>query len=192
MDEYLAEIRLFAGTFAPRNWMFCEGQILSINTYQSLYSLLGTNFGGDGRTSFALPDLRGRAPINQGAGIGTSSYPIGAQGGQIGVTLTEAEMPSHNHFANVTNSILLNVAVNSGNADSEDPSNRFFGSNQNGDLNYATTHDSSTLNPSAITGNANTSVTVNGAGGNQSHENRQPIIAINYIICISGIFPSRS
>ncbi len=100
-DGFLGEVRMFAGNYPPRNWAFCDGQLLSIAYNQNLYSIIGTNYGGDGRTSFALPDLRGRAPISAGTGTGLSSYNIGQIGGAETVTLSENQLPQHTHSAEI-------------------------------------------------------------------------------------------
>ena len=105
MDGYIAEIKLFAGNFAPRNWAFCNGQILQIAENQSLYSLIGITYGGDGRVTFALPDLRGRVPISAGQGPGLSNYALGQAGGEERHTLNTNEMPGHTHQANCKNSM---------------------------------------------------------------------------------------
>ena len=100
-DPFLGEIVMFAGNFAPRGWAFCDGQLLAISNNQALFSILGTTYGGDGRTSFALPDLRGRVSMHPGNGPGLSSYGLGQKGGAEQITLTQLQMPSHNHGVNV-------------------------------------------------------------------------------------------
>ncbi len=171
MEPYLAEIRMFGGNFAPRNWALCEGQILPINQNQSLYSLLGTMYGGDGRTTFALPDLRGRAPLSAGSGPGLPTYNQGQKGGAPTVTLNTSQIPSHNHsFA---------PRASSQNATSGKSENNFPA--VTGTLNYHTSAD--TTEGAGTTSNA---------GGGQAHENMSPYLAINYIICIQGLFPSRN
>ncbi len=181
MDEYLGIIKLFAGNFAPKGWMYCNGQILPVAQNQALFSLLGTTYGGNGVTTFALPDLRGRAAIGQGQGTGLQNYGLGQTGGTETVTLLAQQMPLHNHIltasstdgnTNVpTNALLAKGTATTSGGDS-------------GDLNSYLT------NGGATTTLANNSIST--AGGNQPHENRPPYLALGYIICISGLYPSRS
>lgn len=172
MDPFLGEIVLFAGNFAPRGWAFCEGQLLSINQNSALFSILGTTYGGDGRTTFALPDLRGRAPIQAGNGPGLSPYSLGAKGGQETVTLTTNQIPSHNHY--------INADINVGTTNV--PTNHILANTAAFDDEYSTGTPNTQMNVNAVSH----------TGGDQSHENRQPFIAMNYIIALQGIFPSRS
>jgi microcystin-dependent protein len=172
MNPFLAEIKIFAGNFAPRGWAFCEGQLLPISQNQALFSLLGTTYGGDGRTTFALPDLRGRTPIGPGNGPGLSSYREGQQGGQEHVTLTASEMPNHGHAVRAVNTVGNNA----------DPTGRLLANTSGLDREYSNATANTSMSSSMI---AN-------AGGNQSHENRQPFLAIYYIIALQGVFPSRS
>jgi len=171
MDPFIAEVKLFAGNFAPRGWAFCEGQLLPISQNSALFSLIGTTYGGDGRTTFALPDLRGRVAIGPGNGPGLSSYREGQKGGQEHVTLTTNQMPSHNHA--------INANSNGGTVSS--PVGHFLADTSAFDFEYATTANSQ-MN----------SLMASNAGGSQSHENRQPFLAIYYIIALQGVFPSRS
>ncbi|MEZ4447950.1 MAG: tail fiber protein [Nannocystaceae bacterium] len=166
MEGFIGEIRLFAGNFAPRAWMLCEGQLLSIAQNTALFSILGTTYGGDGRTTFALPDLRGRAPVQAGHGPGLSDYRLGQKSGAEQVTLTVSQMPSHNH----------SVTSSSEDANAKLPSSGYLTAGGA----YTTTANQTAL-PSYI-GNT---------GGNQPVSLVQPVLALNYIICIQGIFPSR-
>ncbi|MGI9644274.1 MAG: phage tail protein [Ilumatobacteraceae bacterium] len=173
-EPFLAEVRIVAFNFAPRGWAFCDGQILPINQNQSLYSLLGTTFGGDGRTSFALPDLRGRTAIHFGSSNGTN-HTIGQKSGEETVTLSAAEMPQHTHgFQASANT--ANQAVPTGNVPATPSSS--LGTVYSG---TATTQNT-TLNPASI---ANT-------GGGQAHNNMQPYLAVNFCIALQGLFPSRN
>lgn len=156
--------------FAPRGWAFCDGQILPINQNQSLYSLLGTTYGGDGRTSFALPDLRGRTPTHTGSSDGGTSLTLGQKSGEETHTLSAGEMPQHGH----------SLKGSSTPVNSNDPTGRVVGDNQG--LLY---HAFSTAVPMA--GNA-----VANAGGGQSHDNMQPYLALNFCIALQGLFPSRN
>lgn len=161
-EPFLAEIRLIGFNFAPHGWAFCDGQILPINQNQSLYSLLGTTYGGDGQTSFALPDIRGRVPIHKGNG-----FQLGQKDGEETHTLAAHEMPNHDH----------QVQGASVNADTRVPDgNRFARA-----LNAYTS-------PQNLTQLA--SGTVANAGGGQAHENMQPFLALNYVIALQGLFPS--
>lgn len=173
MDPFIGEIKLFAGNFAPRGWAFCEGQLLPISQNTALFSILGTTYGGDGRTTFALPDLRGRVSIHPGHGPGLSNYFLGAKGGQEHVTLMINQMPSHNH----------EVRASSQGGNSPSPGNAVLGNTGGFDAEYVHNQPPDLImNPSMVTN----------AGGNQPHENRQPYLAVNYIIALQGIFPSRS
>jgi microcystin-dependent protein len=164
---FLGEIRLFPYNFAPRGWAFCNGQILSIAQNTALFALLGTTYGGNGQTTFALPDLRGRVANSSGQGPGLSSYSLGQVGGTETVTLTQQEIPSHNH------------QVNSTNADAT--SSRPGGNVPSAGGGYAGAA-SNTMAPNMI-GNT---------GGNQPHTNVQPYLTLNYCIALEGIFPSRN
>jgi microcystin-dependent protein len=158
--------------FAPRGWAFCDGQILPINQNQSLYSLLGTTYGGDGRTSFALPDLRGRTPIHTGQSTGTN-HTLGSKSGEEAVTLAAAEMPQHTHqFKVATANATLQRVANT---------NDSLLANANVDM-YRTGAGNTTLNPATITN----------TGGSQAHENMQPWLAVNFCIALQGLFPSRN
>ena len=164
-EPFLAEIRMVGFNFAPRGWAFCDGQILPINQNQSLYSLLGTTYGGDGRTSFALPDLRGRVPIHVGNG-----YAQGQKSGEETHTLSSNEMPQHEHA----------LQASAGNGNQTGPGGNLF-ANAGTDL-Y---NDPQTLV------NLN-SGTVSNTGGGQAHNNMQPFLAVNFCIALQGLFPSRN
>ena len=173
-DPFLGEIRMFAGTFAPRGWALCDGQLLQISQNSALFSLLGTTYGGDGRTTFALPDLRGRAPIHAGQGAGLSRRTLGEKGGQENVTLSLAQIPSHNHTAqiNADTSVALTDKPADGLPARNAAATPVYGNDPNTTL-------------------SNTAVTVDNNGGGQAHPNMQPYITVNYIIALTGIFPSR-
>lgn len=186
-EPFIGQILLFAGNFAPRGYAFCQGQILSINSNQSLFSLLGTQYGGDGRSTFGLPDLRGRVPISMGTGAGLSQRNIGQKGGSEQVALTAAEMPSHQHAegASTLSAELVADAANTATESVPDPA-RVLSKLAN--VNF---YSSSDANLEPIVG-PSISSTIGDAGLGQSHENRQPLIAIHYIIALTGIFPSRN
>lgn len=166
-EPFLAEIKLIGFNFAPRGWAFCDGQILPINQNQSLYSLLGSTYGGDGRTSFALPDLRGRTPSHEGNG-----FQLGQKGGNETVTLTVAEMAAHRH--------LVTASVSPGDIRTL-PGSVLAMANQSIYRNYE-----------ASTGTALRSGTVSNAGASQAHENMQPYLTISFVIALQGLFPSRN
>ncbi|MEA2002924.1 MAG: tail fiber protein [Actinomycetota bacterium] len=169
-EPFLAEIAIFGFNFAPRGWAQCDGQILPINQNQSLYSLLGTTYGGDGRTSFALPDLRGRAPIHVGQSAGGTSHSLGQVTGQESVALTEAQIPQHTHQT-MGSSTEGDVPVPGGNVLAESPA-QMYGDAQN-------------LTP-LRTGTLATS------GSGSPHNNMQPYQALNFCIALQGLFPSRN
>ena len=180
MDGYIAEIRMFAGNFAPRNWALCQGQILAINQNTALFSLLGTTYGGNGQTTFALPDFRGRVAVGVGQGPGLANKDLGELSGAENVTLAITQIPAHNHTATIN--------VNSGPGSLANPSGNFLAGGQDATANpiptYANAANATTLNAS--------STTVGNSGGSQPHTNMQPYLGMNFIICLAGIFPSRN
>lgn len=189
MDPFLAQIIMFGGNFAPRGWAFCNGQLLSIAQNQALFSLLGTTYGGDGRTTFALPDLRGRTPVHAGDGPGLTPYRIGQRAGLETVTLNITQMPGHTHGATVTEgSAILPVNSTSGSEDSSDPAGHIL-TNTGTDM---FTSEPANGNYGGAAPVAGTSVTITNTGGSLPHENRQPFLVVNYIIALQGTFPSRS
>jgi len=168
-EPFLAELRMVGFNFAPRGWAFCDGQILPINQNQSLYSLLGTTYGGDGRTSFALPDLRSRVAVHTGDSSAGSDYTLGQKTGEETHTLSASEMPQHTHSA---------VAVSDA-ANTTAPTGNMFASSSGL---YHAPESLVTMAPSNI---AN-------VGGGQAHENMQPFTVVNYCIALQGLFPSRN
>ncbi len=177
MEGFLGEVRIFAGNFAPRSWAFCEGQLLPISQWSALFSILGTTYGGDGRTTFGLPDLRGRVPVGQGNGPGLSDYRLGAKGGRATQQLNSTQIPSHNHSANLE----FNPTPVTAN-----PNNAFLSGVSATGANVASN------NNSADGHFANDAFTILNAGGSQSYDQLQPSIAIYYIIAMQGTYPSRS
>jgi microcystin-dependent protein len=168
-EPFIAEIRIFAGNFAPRSWAFCDGQLLPISQNTALFSLIGTTYGGDGRSTTALPNLQGRAPMHPGRGPGLTDKRLGERGGVEMVTLSEAQMPNHNHTAR---------------ASEEDgrfltPQDMYLGA---GSTIYATGTSNASLADQALPN----------AGGSQAHNNVQPFLTINFIIALQGLYPSRS
>jgi len=182
MEGYIAEIRMFAGNFAPRGWAFCQGQIMSIAQNTALFSLLGTTYGGDGQTTFGLPDFRGRVAVGTGQGPGLSSYDLGQVGGAENTTLLATNMPSHTHSFSATAS----MACHSGAGDADSPaSNIPAGSASDENYSAASAADGA-MAPFTVSGNTGP------AGGNQPFSNVQPYLGMNFIICLEGIFPSRN
>jgi len=184
MDPFIAQIIMFAGNFAPRGWAFCDGQLLPISQNTALFSLIGTIYGGDGRTTFALPDLRGRAPIHAGTGSGLSIVKLGSKVGTETNTLSIAQMPSHNHEATSTADLKLATSTEAG--EESTPANQFLASGNNIYI------DSATANTylGGLSGSVNT--TIGNSGQNQAVNNIQPSLGMNYIIALVGNFPSRS
>ncbi|MCX6921986.1 MAG: tail fiber protein [Verrucomicrobia bacterium] len=172
-SPFLGEIRMFGGNFAPRGWAFCNGQIMSISQNTALFSLLGTTYGGNGTTTFALPNLQSRVPIHWGTGAGLSPYVIGQQAGQENVTLLQSQMPAHTHS--------LNAVTSGGNQ--AGPTGNFPAVESTGtSLNYSSGPANTTMNPTAVA-NAGQSLPVPVV---------QPYLAVSFIIALAGIFPSRN
>jgi len=189
-ESYLASMCVFAGNFAPRNYAFAHGQLLAISQNTALFSLLGTIYGGDGRTSFGLPDARGRALIGAGQGPGLSSYPIGHRGGVETVTLSVNQMPSHTHTAstNVAGDASLH-AGSRGNTDN--PSGNVLARKARDSI-YSSSAPDVTMSPSAISLSLNANTTLGNTGASHAHENRMPYLAVNWIITLQGLYPSRN
>ena len=179
-DFYIGQINLFGFDFAPRFWAQCNGQLLAINQNQALFSLLGTNYGGNGSTTFALPDLRGRVPISQGQGAGLSNYSIGQVAGAETVTLTTGQLPVHTHT--------LNATTATGSATTPGPTVMLATPVEAGvNTSLYVVPGTSTVNQAPMAAQS-----IGTAGGSQPHENMMPYQALNYIIALEGIFPSRN
>ena len=170
-EPFLAEIRLFPYNFAPRGWAFCQGQLLSISQNTALFALHGTTYGGNGQTTFALPDLRGRCSIHVGQGPGLSPYDLGQVGGTETVTLNTQQIAPHPHPANCLN----------GAGNQPAPTNNIWSSDLGGNKLYGTTKAAGTMAPNII----------GPSGSGQAHNNIQPYLALNYCIALQGIFPQR-
>lgn len=184
MDGVIGTIMLFGANWAPRNWALCNGQLLPISNYTALFSILGTTYGGDGRTTFALPDLRGRVPVSFGQGPGLSNRAIGQQVGSETTTLNTTNLPAHNHGATLhvssADASQSAATANSTIATPGSTSGRTFTATQG----YNTASPDITMNAGSVaTGNT---------GGNIPFNNMQPTLAMNYVICLNGIYPSRS
>lgn len=169
-EPFVGEIRMFAGNFAPRGWAFCDGQLLPIAQNDALFALVGTTYGGDGRTTFGLPDLRGRVPIHAGQGPGLSQRRLGSNGGAEQVTLAAAQMPAHTHA-------LQGVAAP---ASQNTPGNALFAEPEHDA--YARGGDAAPMAGAAL----------GATGGGAAHANEPPTLAVRYIIALLGIFPSRN
>ncbi|MCP9763286.1 phage tail protein [Lacihabitans soyangensis] len=168
-QPYVGEIRMFAGNFAPAGWAFCDGSLLPISEYETLFQLIGTTYGGDGQQTYAVPDMRGRLPVHmgQGPGIG-SNYIIGQTGGSESVTLTNNQIPAHNHLMLVSGTA----------ASASSPQGNSL-ANATANL-YLRDTPSDTMNAASI----------NNTGGSQPHENMMPYLCVSFIISLFGIYPS--
>jgi len=171
-EAYLGDIKLTAITFTQRGWIACEGQLLPISQNQALFSLLGTTYGGDGRTTFGLPDLRGRVPIGYGNGSGLSNYNQSQKGGSETNTITVNQIPSHSHT--------INAVEDDG--DKSVPTGNYLAGTKSLDTEYALTGALNIMNAAMV----------NNTGGNQAVNNIQPYAVVRYVICVQGIFPSRN
>ncbi|HEU5011792.1 MAG TPA: tail fiber protein [Roseiflexaceae bacterium] len=178
-EPFLGEIRLFAGNFAPVGWALCQGQLLSISQNTALFSILGTTYGGNGQTTFGLPDLRGRVPLGWGQGPGLPAVNLGEMAGSPTHTMIITEMPAHNHTAQTA----INASSSGGNT--PNPANNYPAASTTRDNVYTSGASNSTMN----TGAAQTTVGV--AGGSQPFSIMQPYLGINFIIALEGIYPSR-
>ena len=181
MEPFIGQIMAVGFNFAPRGWAMCDGSLLSIAQNSALFSLLGTMYGGDGRTTFAIPDLRGRAMIGMGQGPGLSNHSQGQPGGTEQVTLTSVQMPAHSHTLQLTAA----VQVATSNPNSDEAAGSFL---TNTASNFYATAGTAGNN----LGGVSVSGTAANTGGNQPFSIMQPYLAMNYIIALQGIFPSRS
>jgi microcystin-dependent protein len=174
MDPFVAEIRIFPFNFAPKGWAFCDGQILPLSQNTALFSLLGTTYGGDGKSNFALPDMQGRAPMHPGQGPGLSLHDLGETGGSETVSLLESEIPSHAH----------NLMVSSTNSSKPNPSNNALTRVQSGATPY--------VPPAGAPLVAFADTALAPAGGDQPHNNMQPYLTLSFCIALQGVFPPRT
>ncbi len=162
LEAFIGEIMMWAGNFAPRGWALCNGQLLSIQQNQALFSLIGTTYGGDGINTFSLPDLQGRVPLHWGSGPGLAARGVGEQGGSESVSLTAAQLPAHNHSVSVQNTVsgTMLSSVSAGEPSKDSP-----------------------LSGTVVTGDA---------GEGAAHNNMPPFLGVTFVICLEGCFPSRS
>jgi microcystin-dependent protein len=172
MDPFVAEIRIFPFNFAPKGWAFCDGQILPLSQNTALFSLLGTTYGGDGKSNFALPDMQGNAPMHPGQGPGLSLHDLGESGGSDTVTLLESEMPAHSH----------NWMTSNQDGTDQSPVNEMFAGGVGGIAMYAAPASITQLAPNALPP----------AGGNQPHNNLMPYLTLTFCIALQGVFPPRT
>lgn len=183
-DQYVGEIRLFGFSRIPNGWFACDGSLKSIAQYQTLYALLGTTYGGDGVSTFGVPDLRGQVPLHQGTGTGLTARPMGSAGGTLAVTLTVPQLPSHTHpmsaatalaTSNAPGQSLMTAAIvnNTPPPPSPPPVDQFY------------------VNPTTVAAVQMNTQCVQGAGGNQPHSNAMPTLTANFCIAYAGVYPSR-
>lgn len=170
-EPFVGEVRMFAGNFAPRGWAFCDGQLLAVSQNDALFSLFGTIYGGDGRTTFGLPDMRGRLPVHAGTGPGLSNRRLGAKGGTENVTLTTNQLPSHSHNIKASNQPATSTTPNSTSS-----------------VGKAVGYDPYIQEPGNELMNSNN---VSSIGGSRSHTNLMPFLCVNFIVSLFGIYPSR-
>ena len=170
MDPYVGEIRLFSGSYAPRGWMFCQGQELLIQENSILFSVIGFTYGGDGKTKYKLPDLRGRAPVHQGTGPGLTPRSIASTDGESAVTLQYQQMPAHTH-----------AAQSAGSINDASPVGNVWGPVGSKSPKIYSSKLDTPLNPAVVTP----------VGGNQGHNNMQPYLGLNFIIALEGVYPQK-
>jgi microcystin-dependent protein len=171
-EPFIGQVIMFAGNFAPRGWAFCDGQLLAISQHPSLFSILGTTYGGDGRTTFALPDLRGRVPTHEGTGPGLQPIALGQRSGQNNTSLTVSQLPPHNHL----------VQCSSDDGESDECPDAFLAKAADGESIYTSSSDGSKMNSSMITS----------TGAGTPFSVMQPHLGINFIIALEGRLPDRS
>lgn len=208
VDPYIADIRLFAGTYAPRNWAFCKGQLLQVSEYEALFSIIGNKYGGDGRSNFALPNLSGRVPVGMGQSPGTSNWQLAAVGGSDTITLTTANLPIHTHQASVVfdqpsvsvsgGSVSLPISTDDSSVVNE-VNNGYLAQGGNvPDLYTQVMTQPTTLAQVAIDGISEAqpvsgaSVSVVTAGLGESFHAYQASMGLNYIICLQGLYPTQN
>ncbi len=194
MEGYLTEIRYWGPTWSPRNWASCSGQLLPISSYNAVFSLIGTIYGGDGRTTFRLPDLRGRVSVGAGHGIGLTPRSNGQASGSESVGLSLSQLPAHNHNSTLAGSVAIsaNVSNQPGTATSASAGSSIGAEAAASSFFYNNETPNTALNASSMTVNNSLSEIVSNNGSSDSHFNMQPYEVILPIICLSGIYPSRN
>lgn len=188
MEGTMAEIRMFAGNFSPRYWGYCNGQLLAISTNTALFSLLGTTYGGDGRTTFALPDMRGRIPMGTGQGAGLSNYVLGQMAGVQNGSLLSLNLPTHTHTISGTPTITIKEACCTTEGTGAEPEGQYPATPSGGAAMYGTggTDTWKTWDLSPVS-----NLVATPSGASQPIPHGAPYLGINYVICMQGIFPSR-
>jgi len=183
MDPYLGEIRIFAGTYAPKNWHFCDGTLLPVSQFEALFSLIGNAYGGDGRTTFALPDLRAVVPVGTGTLPGGSTYNLGQKGGLEEVTITADTMPEHSH----------SFVASRADAVTGEPNNNYLAVTNGNNSTIQPPYPDVNLYVPVSEGSPNAELDERAVNANQSdnlaHNNRMPYLTVNYIICMNGVYP---
>jgi microcystin-dependent protein len=190
-DPLIGMIIPWAPNFAPRGWAFCQGQVLPIAQNTALFSILGTTYGGDGQTTFALPDLRGRVAIHAGQGPGLSNYALGQAAGVENVTLLSSQLPTHTHNVAAAPTLQINATTSNGGQPLPSATRRLAAVKLSNGTNvnlYSDAAPNTQLGGISLSGTPTTQPT----GGSQPHDNRQPYQVINYIIALEGVFPSRN
>jgi microcystin-dependent protein len=197
MEGTIGEIRMFAGNFAPSTWAFCQGQLMSIASNSALFSILGTTYGGNGVSNFALPDFRGRVAVGEGSGPGLTNVQLGQISGTETVTLLTTQIPAHNHTATAgtggSGTATLNAVTANGNTQS--PSGNYLAASRTASVaSYIASGTTAAMNAGSITLSNITAgaPTIGITGGSQPHSNMQPYLGMNYVICLFGIYPSRN
>lgn len=187
MEPFIGQIIMFGGNFAPRGWAFCDGQLLAISSHSALFSILGTTYGGDGRTTFGLPELRGRVAVHSGngPGPGLQQMKLGQKGGSATTTLNLANLPAHTHTATVNSTLKLRASSATGNTDDPDGSTLAGGLDS-----YVSGNADVDLNSSMLNGGVTVQNSSTGSG--KAFNNMQPYQGVNYIIALVGTYPSRS
>jgi len=203
MEGTIGEIRAFAGTYAPRNWLFCQGQSMPLNDYQALFALIGTNYGGDGMTTFKLPNIASRIVVGAGQAPGLSNYSLGQVIGEENHALNLSELPVHNHqisptFSTTAGSVDLSLNAVASPGDQSNPADKYLAQDLTDNI-YANATKSTNLvslnSDAAKVSNLSPpipQVAIEVSGSSSPHNNIQPVLAVNYIICVEGIFPSRN
>ncbi len=196
METFLGQICLFGFNYAPRGWAKCDGQLLYIDQYSALFSLLGSTYGGNGRTTFALPDLRGRVPIGDGQGVGLQVHQHGKPGGAEAVKIEVAHVPAHTHklvVENIEATCKTTLRCKDGEGNTDSPNGNFPAKiKSKAFLDAYSTIDDTDMSETTSTVNFSINKDTNSVGGNQPLLNMQPFLAMNYCIALDGIYPSRS